>query len=78
MSAAAAVPALAVILARAQFGFTIAFHILFPAFSIGSASFLAVLEILWLITGREVFMAAFRYWLKSSRSPSPWASSRAS
>jgi cytochrome d ubiquinol oxidase subunit I len=61
---ATAAPALAVILARAQFGFTIAFHILFPAFSIGSASFLAVLEILWLVTGRDVYMAAFRYWLK--------------
>jgi cytochrome bd ubiquinol oxidase subunit I len=65
MSAAAtAAPALAVILARMQFGFTIAFHILFPAFSIGSASFLAVLELLWVITGQEVYMAAFRYWLK--------------
>jgi cytochrome bd ubiquinol oxidase subunit I len=65
MSAAAtAAPALAVILARAQFGFTIAFHILFPAFSIGSASFLAVLELLWVITGQDVYMAAFRYWLK--------------
>jgi cytochrome bd ubiquinol oxidase subunit I len=62
--AATAAPALAVILARAQFGFTIAFHILFPAFSIGSASFLAVLEILWLVTGKDVYMAAFRYWLK--------------
>jgi cytochrome d ubiquinol oxidase subunit I len=64
MSAAAAAPALAVLLARGQFGFTIAFHILFPAFSIGLASYLAVLEVLWLITGREAYMAAFRYWLK--------------
>jgi cytochrome d ubiquinol oxidase subunit I len=64
MSAAAAAPALAVLLARGQFGFTIAFHILFPAFSIGLASYLAVLEILWLITGRDAYMAAFRYWLK--------------
>jgi cytochrome d ubiquinol oxidase subunit I len=64
MSTGFAAPALAIVLARVQFGFTIAFHILFPAFSIGSASFLAVLEILWLITGKEVYMAAFRYWLK--------------
>ena len=35
-------------LARAQFGFTVAFHILFPAFSIGLAAYLAVLEGLWL------------------------------
>ncbi|GAB0116482.1 cytochrome ubiquinol oxidase subunit I [Acidisoma sp. 7E03] len=61
---AAAPPLLAIILARGQFGFTIAFHILFPAFSIGSASFLAVLEILWLTTGRDLYLAAFRYWLR--------------
>ena len=57
-------PALAVLLARGQFGFTIAFHILFPAFSIGLASYLAVLELLWVATGREAYMAAYRYWLK--------------
>ncbi|MCJ2115354.1 cytochrome ubiquinol oxidase subunit I [Methylobacterium sp. J-001] len=52
------------ILARIQFGFTVAFHIVFPAFSIGLASFLAVLEGLWLATGRQVFMDLFKYWLK--------------
>ena len=41
------------ILARMQFGFTVAFHFVFPAFSIGLASFLAVLEGLWLATGRQ-------------------------
>lgn len=41
-------------LARAQFAFTVAFHIIFPAFSIGLASFLAVLEGLWLWTKRPV------------------------
>jgi cytochrome d ubiquinol oxidase subunit I len=51
-------------LARAQFGFTIAFHIIFPAFSIGLASYLAVLEGLWLVTGRSVYIDLFRYWLK--------------
>jgi cytochrome d ubiquinol oxidase subunit I len=55
---------LAFILARAQFGFTIAFHIMFPAFSIGLASFLAVLEAGWLITRKPVFMDAYKYWLK--------------
>jgi cytochrome bd ubiquinol oxidase subunit I len=54
----------AVQLARAQFGFTIAFHIIFPAFSIGLASYLAVLEGLWLRTGRPVYLDLFRYWLK--------------
>src|SRR3954465_7700283 len=54
----------AVVLARAQFAFTMSFHIIFPAFSIGLASYLAVLEGLWLWTGREVFFSLFNYWLK--------------
>jgi cytochrome d ubiquinol oxidase subunit I len=56
--------ALAVTLARAQFAFTVSFHFLLPAFSIGLASFLAVLEGLWLITRKHVFLSLFRYWLK--------------
>src|SRR6202048_2799786 len=48
----------------AQFAFTMSFHIVFPAFSIGLASYLAVLEALWLWTGREVFINLFNYWLK--------------
>jgi cytochrome d ubiquinol oxidase subunit I len=51
-------------LARAQFAFTVSFHFLFPAFSIGLASFLAVLEALWLKTGQGVYANLFRYWLK--------------
>jgi cytochrome d ubiquinol oxidase subunit I len=51
-------------LARIQFAFTVSFHIIFPAFSIGLASYLAVLEGLWLKTGRQVFMDLFQYWLK--------------
>ncbi len=54
----------AVVLARIQFAFTMSFHIVFPAFSIGLASYLAVLEGLWLWTGREVFINLFNYWLK--------------
>ncbi|OUS14436.1 cytochrome ubiquinol oxidase subunit I [Rhodospirillales bacterium 47_12_T64] len=54
----------AAFLARLQFAFTISFHIIFPAFSIGLASYLAVLEGLWLWTGREVYLQIFRYWLK--------------
>jgi cytochrome d ubiquinol oxidase subunit I len=55
---------LALLLARIQFGFTIAFHIIFPAFSIGLASYLAVLEGLWLKTGRDVYLRLFKYWMK--------------
>jgi cytochrome d ubiquinol oxidase subunit I len=54
----------AVTLARAQFAFTMSFHIIFPALSIGLASYLAVLEGLWLWSGRDAFLNLFRYWLK--------------
>src|SRR3569832_738559 len=54
----------AVDLARAQFAFTMTFHIVFPALSIGLASYLAVLEALWLWSGRDVFINLFNYWLK--------------
>lgn len=55
---------LAIDLARAQFAFTFSFHFIFPALSIGLASYLAVLEGLWLRTGREVYLTLFEYWLK--------------
>lgn len=54
----------AIDLARLQFAFVVSFHIIFPAFSIGLASYLAVLEALWLRTGRGVYLATFNYWLK--------------
>ena len=52
------------LLARMQFGFTISFHIIFPAFSIGLASYLAVLNALHLATGRPVYLDLFNYWKK--------------
>lgn len=55
----------AVMLARVQFAFTIGFHIVLPAFSIGLASYLAVLEGLWLRTGRQVYQDLFQYWVKA-------------
>ncbi len=54
----------ALTLARFQFAFTVTFHIVFPAFSIGLASYLAVLEALWLRTGRETYLTLFTYWKK--------------
>ncbi|SNR51678.1 cytochrome ubiquinol oxidase subunit I [Puniceibacterium sediminis] len=51
-------------LARAQFAFTVSFHIIFPAFSIGLASFLAVLNAQWLRTGDETYLHLFNYWKK--------------
>jgi cytochrome bd ubiquinol oxidase subunit I len=49
---------------RAQFAFTILFHFIFPSFSIGSASFLMVLEGMWLKTKRPVYLDLFNYWSK--------------
>ena len=54
----------ALILSRLQFAFTIAFHIIFPAFTIGLASFLAVLEALWLLTKRPRFQTLYLFWIK--------------
>ncbi|MFC7704830.1 cytochrome ubiquinol oxidase subunit I [Plastorhodobacter daqingensis] len=52
----------ALLLARIQFAFTVSFHIIFPAFTIGLASYLAVLEGLWLWTKREVYLEVFNFW----------------
>ncbi|MEO6565180.1 MAG: cytochrome ubiquinol oxidase subunit I [Casimicrobiaceae bacterium] len=54
----------ALLLARIQFGFTISFHIIFPAITIGLASYLAVLEGLWLRTGRTVYRDLYQFWIK--------------
>ncbi|WP_444812825.1 cytochrome ubiquinol oxidase subunit I [Variovorax jilinensis] len=54
----------ALLLARIQFGFTISFHIVFPALTIGLASYLAVLEGLWLKTRRPVYMDLYHFWSK--------------
>ncbi len=54
----------ALMLARLQFAFTVSAHIIFPAFTIGLASYLAVLEGLWLLSGRAVYLSVFNYWKK--------------
>jgi cytochrome d ubiquinol oxidase subunit I len=54
----------ALLFARIQFGFTIAFHILFPAITIGLASFLVVLEAAWLRTNKGVYLDLYQFWLK--------------
>ncbi|GGB94762.1 cytochrome ubiquinol oxidase subunit I [Oxalicibacterium flavum] len=51
-------------LARIQFGFTISFHIIFPAITIGLASYLAVLEGCWLRTGNPVYRQLYHFWSK--------------
>lgn len=54
----------ALLLARIQFGFTISFHIVFPALTIGLASYLAVLEARWLYSKNPVFRDLYHYWVK--------------
>ena len=51
-------------LARLQFAFTVSFHIIFPAITIGLASFLAVLEGCWLKTGNSVYKDLYKFWSK--------------
>ena len=54
----------AIHLARLQFAFTIAVHIIFPAISIGLAGFLAVLEGCWLKTRDNVYKDMYFFWSK--------------
>jgi cytochrome d ubiquinol oxidase subunit I len=52
------------LLSRLQFAATISFHIIFPAFTIGLAAWLAVLEAMSLATGNPVYRRVFDFWLK--------------
>src|SRR3979490_22518 len=54
----------ALLLSLIQFGSTIAFHIMFPSFSIGLAAWLSVLEALHLWTGRPTYRLIFEFWSK--------------
>lgn len=51
-------------LARIQFGFTISFHIIFPAITIGLASYLALLEGLWIYKKETVYRDLYHFWSK--------------
>lgn len=54
----------ATLLARIQFAFTVSFHIIFPAFTIGLSAYIATLEVLWLRTKRPHFHVLSRMWTK--------------
>lgn len=54
----------AVDLARAQFAFTIGFHILWPTLTIGTAWFVTVLSVLWWRTGKPVYRDLMRFWMR--------------
>ena len=61
------------ILSRLQFVWVVAWHILLPAFTVGLASFIAVMEGLHFVTGRESICASRSSGPRSSRSRSAWA-----
>jgi cytochrome d ubiquinol oxidase subunit I len=53
-----------VVLSRIQFAFVISFHIIFPAFTIGLAAWLATIEGARLFTGNALYRRVFDFWLK--------------
>jgi cytochrome bd ubiquinol oxidase subunit I len=53
-----------VLLSRIQFAFVVTFHIIFPAFTIGLAAWLATIEGMSLATGNPVYRPLFDFWLK--------------
>jgi cytochrome bd ubiquinol oxidase subunit I len=52
------------VLSRLQFSWVIAFHILLPAFTVGLASYIALLEGLHLVTGREIYFRISNFWIR--------------
>ncbi|HHT0605620.1 TPA: cytochrome ubiquinol oxidase subunit I [Legionella anisa] len=52
------------ILSRAQFGFSIGFHILFPTLNLGLAVFLVIMEFFWLKTKKTVYLEICKLWTK--------------
>ena len=52
------------LLSRVQFAVAISFHILFPAFTIGLAAWLVVLEARWLATGRALYRELSELWIR--------------
>ena len=53
-----------VVLSRIQFAWVVAWHFLLPAFTVGLASFIAVMEGLNLVTGREIYLRISTFWIK--------------
>jgi cytochrome bd ubiquinol oxidase subunit I len=56
--------ATALLLSRLQFAFTVSFHIVYPSFTIGLATWLTVLEAMYQRTGLPAYRRVFEFWLK--------------
>ena len=52
------------LLSRIQFAFVISFHIIFPAFTVGLAAWLATIEAASFVTGKPVYRRVFDFWLR--------------
>jgi cytochrome d ubiquinol oxidase subunit I len=52
------------LIARLQFAFTITFHIVFPAFTIGLSAYIATLLVIWRATGRDRYHRLARFWTR--------------
>jgi cytochrome bd ubiquinol oxidase subunit I len=53
-----------VLLSRFQFAWLIGWHILMPAFTVGMASYIALLEGLHFATGRQVYLRISMFWIR--------------
>jgi len=52
------------ILSRLQFAWVVAWHILLPALTIGLASYIALLEGIWFVTGKEIWFRISAFWTR--------------
>jgi cytochrome bd ubiquinol oxidase subunit I len=52
------------LLSRVQFAFTVSFHIIFPAFTVGLSAWLTFLELCGLVTGERIYRRLSDFWLK--------------
>ena len=53
-----------ILLSRIQFAFLVTLHIIFPAFTIGLAVWLATVEAMSMATGKAIYRTLFDFWLK--------------
>ena len=65
-------------LSRLQFGLTAMYHFLFVPLTLGLALLLGIMESVYVMTGKEVWRQATKFWGICSASISPWASRPAS
>ena len=52
-----------VLLSRLQFAWTIGYHILWPAYTIGISGFIVIVNAAWLATGRDIYRDLLRFWI---------------